>query len=63
MHAAARAVSVLEGAGFTQERGSLQEGDLFMKRAELLLDLVPILPAPPRTLDALADIKWPLDRI
>ena len=59
--AAARAVNVLEAAGFTQEHGSLQEGDLFMKRAELLLDLVPILPAPLRTLGGLADIKWPLD--
>lgn len=59
--AAARAVCVLEGAGITQERGSLQEGDLFMKRAELLPDLFPILPSLPRTLGVLADIKWPLD--
>ena len=58
---AARAVKVLEAAGFTYAHGSLREGDLFMKRGELLLDLVPILPAPPRTLGALADIRWPPD--
>ena len=58
---AERAVKVLEAVGFTYAHGSLQGGDLFMKRGELLLDLVPILPGPPRTLGVLTDVKWPLD--
>ena len=36
----ARAVSALEAAGFVYARGSLRSGDLFLKRGELLLDLV-----------------------
>ena len=56
---AARAVNVLEAAGFVHAHGSLRGGDLFLKRGELLLDLVPILPAPPRTLGGLEGIEWP----
>ena len=56
---AAWAVGVLEASGFVYAHGALEEGNLFLKRGELLLDLVPILPDPLRTLGALAGIKWP----
>ena len=52
-------MNLLEAAGFVQVHGSLQEGNLFLQRGELLLDLVPISPGPPHTLGALAGIKWP----
>ncbi len=58
---AARAVGVLEASGFEYAHGGLQEGDLFLRCGELLLDLIPILPAPPRTLGSLEGVEWPPD--
>jgi Uncharacterised nucleotidyltransferase len=56
---AQRAVQVLKEAGFVHAHGSLEDGDLFLRRGALLLDLVPIQPDPPHTLGTLAGIVWP----
>ena len=58
---APRAALLLEEAGFLPVHGSLEAGDLFLRRGGdgLLLNLTPILPAPPRTLGELAGIRWP----
>lgn len=57
-----RAVAVLESSGFTHAHGSLASGDVFYRRGDLLVDLVPIQddPDPPRTVGELAGIDWPV---
>ncbi|WP_102126407.1 nucleotidyltransferase family protein [Deinococcus planocerae] len=58
-----RAVTVLEGLGFTHAHGLLESGDVFYRRGDLLVDLVPIRGdvTPPRTLGELSRIAWPAD--
>lgn len=57
----ARAATVLEGLGFTHAHGSLAAGDVFYRRGEVLVDLVPIRDDldPPRTVGELAPLVWP----
>ncbi|MFC3861673.1 hypothetical protein ACFOPQ_12970 [Deinococcus antarcticus] len=54
-------MQLLEGLGFAHVHGSLEGGNVFYRRGELLLDLVPVLENPPRTLGELASIRWPAD--
>lgn len=54
-----QAVSILSGLGFVHAHGSLDSGDVFYRRGELLIDLVPVLSDPPRTLGDLSHIIWP----
>lgn len=55
------AVKVMEGLGFAHVHGSLEAGDVFYRRGDLLVDLVPIDDAqdPPRTTGELAALAWP----
>lgn len=55
------AVRWLEAQGFRQVHGSLETGDVFYRREDVLLDLVPIDDAhdPPRTQGELAGLRWP----
>lgn len=59
----ARAVEVLAGLGFAHVHGSLEAGDVFYRRGDLLVDLVPIRDdlEPPRTVGELERIEWPAD--
>lgn len=59
----ARAEAVLRGLGYFSVHGSWASGDMFFRRDDILLDLVPIRDDldPPRTLGALAGIGWPPD--
>jgi hypothetical protein len=56
-------VAVLEGLGFAHAHahGSLESGNVFSRRGDVLVDLVPIRDdvEPPRTLGALEGIVWP----
>lgn len=58
-----RAVAVLEDLDFTHVYGALEAGDVFYRRGDLLVDLVPIQDDvnPPRTLGELARIAWRAD--
>jgi|GEM_PF-787417 len=55
------AVRVLASLGFTHLHGSVDDGDVFYRRDDLIVDLVPIDPdvTPPRTLGKLATVPWP----
>ncbi len=57
------ATKILTGLGFAHAHGSLEEGDVFYRRGELLVDLVPIDDhgQPPRTLGELSNIQWPAE--
>lgn len=57
------AVNLLEGADWVYSSGSLEQGDVFLKRGGLILDLVPIddLRNPPHTQGELEHIVWPGD--
>lgn len=55
------ALGVLEKLGFAPVHGSLEQGDVFYKRGDLLIDLVPVEENPPLTLGELASIPWPAD--
>lgn len=54
---------VLTGLGFAHAHGSLEDGDVFYQRGELLVDLVPIDDTckPPRTVGELSNIQWPTE--
>lgn len=58
---ASRAATVLEACGFSWHHGSIADGDVFYRRGELLLDLVPIDDGedPPRTIGKLCSIALP----
>ena len=57
---AARAVSGLLKSGFEWLHGSLEDGDVFYKRTDVVVDLVPVHPTdPPRTVGTLGRIVWP----
>jgi len=60
---ASDAVNLLEGAGWVCSSGSLEQGDVFLERGDLILDLVPIndLRSPPHTQGELERIVWPGD--
>ena len=51
----------MEELGFTHAHRSLERGDVFYRRGDLLVDLVPVDDAqePPRTLGELSAIGWP----
>ena len=56
---AERAVAVLVKEGFERVHGSLEGGDVFYKRDDVMVDLVPIHPTdPPRTVGELSRIAW-----
>ncbi len=58
---AERAVAVLVKEGFERVHGSLEDGDVFYKRGDVVVDLVPIyLADPPRTVGELGRIVWPV---
>lgn len=56
-----RATEILQARGFAHIHGSVESGNLFYKRGDLLIDLVPVLEHPPRTLGELASIGWPVN--
>lgn len=55
------AVQMLERLGFVHAHGSLEVGDVFYRRDDVLLDLVPIddTGEPPCTLGELTALRWP----
>ena len=58
---AERAVDVLVKGGFERVHGSLEDGDVFYKRADVVADLVPVHPTDPlRTVGELGRIAWPV---
>lgn len=57
------ALNRLAGLGFAPVHGSLAGGNVFVRRGEVLVDLVPIRPEvnPPQTMGELAGLAWPAD--
>jgi hypothetical protein len=51
----------LSRAGFVWHKGSVEDGNVFYRRGELIVDVVPIDDStdPPRTLGPLASCGWP----
>ena len=57
---AERAVNRLLKREFEWMHGSLEDGDVLYKRADVVVDLVPVHPTdPPRTVGTLSRIAWP----
>lgn len=56
-----RATEVLRALGFGHVHGSVEGGNVFYRRGDLLMDLVPVLDNPPHTLGELASIRWPVN--
>lgn len=56
---AGRALQVLQDLGLTQVHGSLEAGNVFYRRADLLVDVVPVLEQPPRCVGDLAGLTLP----
>lgn len=54
-------VSALESMNFSWLSGSIEDGDVFYKRADLILDIVPILENPPQLTGKLTTIDLPVD--
>ncbi len=58
---AENAVGMLVGKGFKRVHGSLEGGNVFYKRGDIVVDLVPIQTTdPPRTVGELSRIVWPV---
>lgn len=54
-----QARTALERDGFHHAHGSLEAGNVFFRRGDLLVDLVPVTPDPPRMLGELSRMVWP----
>lgn len=55
-----KASKVLIGLDFHHAHGSTESGNIFFRREELLVDLVPMLEEPPRSIGKFKEIKWPV---
>ncbi|MCL4300946.1 MAG: hypothetical protein KJ077_34755 [Anaerolineae bacterium] len=56
-----RAAGALRRAGFVWHKGSVEDGNVFFDRGQVVVDVVPIDDStdPPRTLGPLAACEWP----